>query len=131
VSQRASRVLLLAVAVTPGIAGLVVLMLLIAAGARLSDRAAWVLVPVATVLAVAGAVGRLARMGHGRGALVAVGSGYAVLLGSAALWGLVTGDLFRALGLVLLAVAAGGLVSAVVSVTAGIRAERRAAAGSG
>jgi hypothetical protein len=128
-SARPSPVLVLAGVLAPGVVGLVVLMLVAGAATRLSTEAQWLLVPVVLMLFAAGAATRLRMMGYGRTAVVAVGSGYAVLLALAALWGLLTGDLVRAAGLVLLAAASVGLACAVVAVVVAIGAERRATRG--
>jgi hypothetical protein len=128
-SGRPAPVLVLAGVLAPGVVGLVVLMLVAGAVARLSAAAQWLLVPVVLVVFAAGGTTRLRRMGYGRRAVLAVGSGYAVLLASAALWGLLTGDPVRAAGLVLLGAASVGLACAVVAVVVAIGAERRATRG--
>jgi hypothetical protein len=80
------------------------------------------------MVVAAGAAARLARMGYGRPAIARVGSGLAVLSGAAAVCGLLTDNLFRALGLALLASASVGLICAVAAVVSAIRADRRAVA---
>jgi hypothetical protein len=89
---------------------------------------AWLLLLAVVVVFPAAAARRLRRMGYGRRAVTALAAGYAVLATCGALWGLLAGNLVRALGLVLVAGASGGLVCAVIAVTAAVRADRRAAA---
>lgn len=112
----------------PGVVVLAVLKLLAGSPGGLATAARWLVVPALTMVIAGGAAARLARMGYGRPAIARVGSGLAVLAGAAAVWGLRTGDLFRALGLALLAAASVGFLCAVVAVVSAIRADRRAAA---
>lgn len=116
----------LAGVLAPGVVGVVVLLLLAGSAARLSSAAQWLLVPAVGVVFSAGAAVRLARMGYRRPTVLRVAGGLAVLGGLAAVWGLLTDDVFRALGLALLAGASVGLVCAVVAVVSAVRADRRA-----
>jgi hypothetical protein len=91
-------------------------------------RAEWLLLLAVVVVFPVTAARRLRRMGYGPPAVTALACGFAVLAACGVVWGLLTDHLVRALGLVLVAGASGGLVCAVVAVASAVRADLRAVA---